>query len=915
MKVKRLFLKILCVACAVLMILPYFKDSFMGADKVLADDLTCKAMLGVNLEGLADYMSGDMFVDVMKVSRNWGNANSPWDEASQKSLKVDGNGWPLEDAGVVVLTASKKEDGTERNISGTYKLSFEGSATIKPVAFQFTISNQKVVNGITTADIIVPSGQSSVMMSFTNTVNANSSTGKGIKNVKMIKPGYQADEYGNYPTFTKEFLQAIEPFSTLRFMDYLATNGQDSGYFVDDEGKDRWFSAAVKEWDNRKLPNDASQASSIRGYYGGSFEYIVELANLTGKDIWINIPVNASIDYMTKTAKLLKDTLNSNINVYVEYSNEVWNWQFSQTQSNAYYANKDASLFNVYQDRSYVMRYAQRSAEMSNAFKSVFGSNEMNKRIRCVLAWQQNEGNEFDGMMNFLKTRQSTYGDPRDLFYTFSVAPYFQEPSSELCTDISTIQNKMIDNSDGSRNYKIKLVAYAEKWDMKGGVIAYEGGPHYVGDGQTNLEIRKAAHRDPGMKDIVIRDIKNNWFEVGCKGFMYFALSGAYSQHGCWGAAESFENFNTPKYQALLELSNMPLSSLNIFKEPGGLIPNGGFENGLASWTNTFNTKGLYSVTSEEVHTGSNALKLNGQGSSNGFMQSNWVMADNTDYILSFYTKGANSRVSVCNSRTGWDNGYVCETGVNNEWVLKTITFNSRDDQGFFLLLQDRFNGVTYYDDFKLVKAGEATTTQEPTQAVTTSAPSAETATPQVTASPSPTGEITPTASPTQAVTTSAPTAETTTPEVTPTLSPTPEVTATPSSASSPTTQPPTPVKRVYVPVANVSVSKTKGIFKVSANKAGLYKSTTAKKAVLSYKKGKKLRVMSVKGNWAKVTVSKKTYYTKITNLTFTTKQAGKVTKKTKTYVKASSKSKVAKYLSKNKKITIIKRVDSYYLV
>jgi hypothetical protein len=40
--------------------------------------------------------------------------------------------------------------------------------------------------------------------------------------------------------------------------------------------------------------------------------------------IWINIPAMANDDYVLNAAKLIKDNLDESVNVYVEYSNELW---------------------------------------------------------------------------------------------------------------------------------------------------------------------------------------------------------------------------------------------------------------------------------------------------------------------------------------------------------------------------------------------------------------------------------------------------------------------------------------------------------------------------------------------------------------------------------------------------------------
>ena len=83
------------------------------------------------------------------------------------------------------------------------------------------------------------------------------------------------------------------------------------------------------------------------------------------KDIWINVPVAASDDYVRELALLLRDNLDPNLHIYVEYSNEVWNWDFSQAHWNLAYADQHGL--------TYIEAYAHRTAEIALIFEEVFG--------------------------------------------------------------------------------------------------------------------------------------------------------------------------------------------------------------------------------------------------------------------------------------------------------------------------------------------------------------------------------------------------------------------------------------------------------------------------------------------------------------------------------------------------------------
>src|SRR5262249_27268821 len=132
--------------------------------------------------------------------------------------------------------------------------------------------------------------------------------GSGITNVHLIRPGYDAT---NPPTFTREFLAHLKRFSTLRFMDWTSTNN-----------------STVVNWSDRTLPTGRQTVNGV------AWEYVIELANTLDKDIWVNVPAEASDDYVRQLATLLRDKLRPDVAVYVEYSNEVWNWGFDQATWN-----------------------------------------------------------------------------------------------------------------------------------------------------------------------------------------------------------------------------------------------------------------------------------------------------------------------------------------------------------------------------------------------------------------------------------------------------------------------------------------------------------------------------------------------------------------------------------------------------
>jgi hypothetical protein len=73
----------------------------------------------------------------------------------------------------------------------------------------------------------------------------------------------------------------------------------------------------------------ASYITPEEKWRGLPYEVIVELINITKSNVWINIPHNASINYVSDMANYFKENLNKDSKIFLELSNEVWNGGFA----------------------------------------------------------------------------------------------------------------------------------------------------------------------------------------------------------------------------------------------------------------------------------------------------------------------------------------------------------------------------------------------------------------------------------------------------------------------------------------------------------------------------------------------------------------------------------------------------------
>ena len=313
--------------------------------------------------------------------------------ANGGNAATDLMGWPTEDFRVVFFDHrpfnawNNAPDDPQKYVvdqSGTYTLSFKGQANLTSWSdAPILIQNQlyEMSTNTTTLNIIFPPGggaNSAVIGNYgflmLNFLQTNYAAGiNGVKEIRLMRPGYQHD---NPQIFRTAYLNAMSPFSTLRFMDYLKTNNSDNGY------------PNIETWADRQQPNTLPYTK------GAPWETIIALANYTCRDIWINIPVDADSMYVVALATLLNATLRREINIYIEYSNEVWNRSFTQYQYNydaVLLSSEDADIreSTPWDDRRRARRVAKQVIKFGNIFENVMGVTVASRtKIRPVFAWQ-----------------------------------------------------------------------------------------------------------------------------------------------------------------------------------------------------------------------------------------------------------------------------------------------------------------------------------------------------------------------------------------------------------------------------------------------------------------------------------------------------------------------------------------------
>ncbi|MBI4910883.1 MAG: hypothetical protein HY820_45155 [Acidobacteria bacterium] len=509
---------------------------------------TGAGLIGVGIGPGGEGARTRMFADLGRVFR-------PFQRADGTRARIDESGWPVEDGSVVLFDirpvpawAPPIDDPAQfqPDWSGAYALSFRGQADVASTGGSgFRVENLSwdPETNLTTGDVVADPGAGLLVLSFRNTRRTpESAANSGITELRFIRPGYDRD---NPPTFTDEFLAALAPFRVLRFMGFVEANNTNP-LFGDADN--------ITHWAERHVPSDATQQMYGRKR-GFAWEYAIQICNLSGKDIWINIPVAADDDYIQNLAKLLHEQLDPSLTIYIEYSNEVWNPGFTQYTYNLAAADAEVaaggSPLNSDGNRDRLewarRRALKRLIDASRIFSSEFDDPS---RLRPVYSWWTIFPDQY---RNVLQWAQAVYGAPSTYLWAIAKTNYYNDRRAARDASPEAVLDAMRADSDNGRTYTSRIKQVADLFGLQ--FVTYEAGPDNGGGSTVNIGNRILANRLPAMRELMLRDVRDNWFELGGGLYMLLELSSAYSRYGCWGQNEDVIDLTTPKYQAVLELS------------------------------------------------------------------------------------------------------------------------------------------------------------------------------------------------------------------------------------------------------------------------------------------------------------------------------------------------------------------------
>ena len=477
--------------------------------------------LGINLSGIVDWNTEHPFVDVFRLSRAWisQKEGQPWGKGPR--LDLDEHGWVkrLEPDCFVetpILTGGHAP-------AGDYACLYEGEGEIRFGA------NSRIISKAPGRIVVHIEGlQAGTFLSIHKTNPANP-----VRNIRVLMPGFEKTYLAE--PFSPAFLDRWRGFKTIRFMDWMDTNG-----------------SKQKDWAGRPRLEDATWAVK-----GVPLEVMVELCNRLKADPWFCMPHLATDDYVRQFAALVKEKLDPSLKVYIEYSNEVWNGIFEQHR----YAEEQAKQIGLGPgERPWegaALFYARRSVEIFGTWEQVFVGHS---RLVRVVAWQAAAGAYWTDNMLLAPADTAKHCD------VLAIAPYISfmpgPENKNLGSDevakwtvgqvLDSVETNALAECIG---WMKTQKAVAEKYGLK--LVCYEAGQHLVGvgGGENNEALTKllvAANRQPRMGEIYTRYL-NAWRDLGGDVMCIFSSVAASSKWGSWGLLEGADENSSPKFDAVMQ--------------------------------------------------------------------------------------------------------------------------------------------------------------------------------------------------------------------------------------------------------------------------------------------------------------------------------------------------------------------------
>jgi hypothetical protein len=503
-----------------------------GATSAPAEDI------GINLNQNQWFRTQALWTDLTDSLGPWYSDMTLPANALVPSTSIDANGFPT-------IGQAWVASPLPAYAAGTYTYTYQGSSVL---AFGGDATNATSTTvGNTTTGTVTFDPTKNDPRGFVIRYDRNSSS--PITGLQL----FSTSQGSLSNVFNNQTIQRLTPFSTTRYMDLLNTNSN----------------TATMNWSNRTQSTFFTQSNNSTGI---SYENIVASANATKNNLWINIPVNATNDYIRNLGTFLSNNLDPSLKVTVEYGNEMWNFGTPAGAAMKTNALNDANTSIAGGDNSVTARagreeaiklqqiQTQLSLGYGDATTAGTAKSSFNNVGLTFGAFTRPDQAGYDFTTEGLNYFSSKLGvAPSSVIKTLAVAGYVDTglsdpntapapPGGTVLDGIFKLMNNELDPGGTVYNSFQQNETLAKSLGVQ--LSVYEGGQSLLHD--TAGTFANAAQSDPRMA-LLYHRLFQTWNAVGGTGpFLAYSYADANTDFGAWGLLNNGNDKGSMKWDAVL---------------------------------------------------------------------------------------------------------------------------------------------------------------------------------------------------------------------------------------------------------------------------------------------------------------------------------------------------------------------------
>lgn len=521
--------------------------------------------MAMGLNGIADWSTQHPFVDLMKTARPWlGHVRGQWGGFDAAALEaggfLDAQGWITgipEDVDRIETYILTEQPTEATRLKGTYRVSWDGTGKLDVIGLGRVTQRGK--NQLTFA-FEPADGLVALVIRSTDPDR----TGDYLRNISVVRED-QIPLYEAGVVFNPEFIARIADLRSVRFMDWMFTNG-----------------SPKVTWDDRAKISDFSYVRR-----GVPVEHMVHLANLIGADPWFNMPHKADDTYVRRFAEVVKARLDPRLIPIAEYSNELWNRVFPQTSWAVEQAN-DRWGPDAPED-AWMQFAGMRGAQVMDIWQTVFGD-AFKPAVGVQTGWPGLEEPMLEAPLWVAEGGKR----PVESYRAYAVSGYFGHalgmdeaaPAVEHVIKSGMTRAEKAGRAKGLRRVALREYIREHRFDGTFDPVAkmlreeslphlikelwpyhakiadryglemvmYEGGTHIAGVGarveDEDLTAFFQAFNYSDQMGAIYADLLQSWRDVGGTMFNAFVDVASPSKFGSWGNLRHLED-TTARWDAL----------------------------------------------------------------------------------------------------------------------------------------------------------------------------------------------------------------------------------------------------------------------------------------------------------------------------------------------------------------------------